>query len=134
MISIVATLANKAFSHSVTTIDNTVPLMTEQDPFTYNVTISISYYTADNFIGIMIDIKVFKQSTAKYGQFLAFQRLDTSIQLNTTTQGIINIQFGIGSPSSIKSTKITTPIGIIKFYIIKVNTPFLLCLVDINYL
>jgi hypothetical protein len=32
----------------------------------------MSRYTADNFVGIMINIGVFKQSTAGYSQFLAF--------------------------------------------------------------
>jgi hypothetical protein len=71
-ISIAATLANKAFGYLVTTIDNIVPLITDQDPFTYNATISTSRYTADKFIGIMIDIEVSKRSIAGYGQFLAF--------------------------------------------------------------
>jgi len=51
-----ATLADKAFGYLVTTIDNTVPLITDQDPFTYNTTTSTSCYTADRFIGIMINI------------------------------------------------------------------------------
>jgi len=74
-----ATLADKAFGHLVITIDNIVPLMTDQDPFTYNATISTSRYTADKFIGIMIDIGASKQSIVGYGQFLAFQRLDTDV-------------------------------------------------------
>ena len=84
-ISMAATLADKAFSHSVTTMDNTVPFMTDQDPFTYNATTSTSRYTADNFVGIMIDTEASKRSTAGYGQFLAFKRLDTGVKLNTTT-------------------------------------------------
>ena len=83
-ISIAAILANKAFSHSVTTIDNIVPLITDQDPFIYNITTSTSYYTADKFIGIIINIKTSKQFIAGYGQFSAFQRLNTNVQLNTT--------------------------------------------------
>ena len=51
-----------------------------------------------------------------------------------TTQDIINIQFSIRSTLLIKSAKVATPISIIKFYIIKVNTLFLLCLADIDYL
>jgi hypothetical protein len=47
---------------------------------------------------------------------------------------MVNVQFSIKSTLLIKLAKVTTPIGIIKFYIIKVNTPFLLCLVDIDYL
>jgi len=50
------TLADKAFGHLVITIDNIVPLMTNQDPFTYNITTSTSRYTADKFIGIIINI------------------------------------------------------------------------------
>ena len=72
MIFIATTLANKAFSHLVTTIDNIVPFITDQDPFIYNITTSTSHYTADKFIGIIIDIKVSKQSTAGYSQFLTF--------------------------------------------------------------
>ena len=133
-ISMAATLANKAFSHLITTIDNTIPLITDQNPFTYNITTSTSRYTTDKFIGIMIDTGASKRFTAGYGQFLAFQRLNTNAQLNTTIQGIVNIQFGIKSTSSIRLAKVTTPIGIIKFYIVKVDTPFLLCLADIDHL
>ena len=49
-------LADKAFSHLVTTIDNTVSFITDQDPFIYNATIFISRYTVDNFVGIIINI------------------------------------------------------------------------------
>jgi len=66
-ISIAVILANKAFNHLVTTIDNTVPLMTDQDPFTYNATTSMSRYTTNNFIGIIIDTRISKQSIAGYG-------------------------------------------------------------------
>jgi len=67
-----ATLANKAFGHLVITIDNIVPLITNQDPFTYNITITISRYTADKFIGIIINTEASKQSIVEYSQFLAF--------------------------------------------------------------
>ena len=49
-------------------------------------------------------------------------------------RGIVSVQFGIGSTSSISSIKIATPIDIVEFHVIKVNTPFLLCLVDIDNL
>ena len=51
-----------------------------------------------------------------------------------TTQDIVNIQFNIKLTLLIKLAKVVTPISIIKFYIIKVNTPFLLYLADIDYL
>jgi hypothetical protein len=126
-----ATLANKAFNHSVMISDNTTPTATDQDPFIYNTT---SRYTADSFHGIMIDTGASKRSTAGHGQFLAFQRLDNNVRLNTTTQGMVNVQFGIRSTSSMGSAKVTTPIGTIEFHIVDVDTPFLLCLADMDHL
>lgn len=46
----------------------------------------------------------------------------------------IYIQFGISSISFIRSILIQTPIRHIKFHIIKVDIPFLLCFVDIDWL
>jgi hypothetical protein len=82
----------------------------------------------------MIDTGASKRSTTGYGQFQAFQKLDTSVHLDTTTQGMVTVQFGIGSTSSIGSAQITTPIGTIEFHIVKVDTPFLLCLADMDNL
>ncbi|OCK91675.1 uncharacterized protein K441DRAFT_573488, partial [Cenococcum geophilum 1.58] len=50
------------------------------------------------------------------------------------TRGTVSVQFRIGSTSSISSIKVATLIGIVEFHVIKVNTPFLLCLVDIDNL
>jgi hypothetical protein len=63
--------------------------VTDQDPFTYNTT--TSWYTTDSFQGIIVDTGALKRSTAGRGQFLAYQKLDTSVQLDTTTQGIVNV-------------------------------------------
>ena len=63
-------LANKAFSHSVTTADSIIPLITNKDPFIYNIT--ISRYTVDCFLGIIIDIGASKRSIVRYSQFLVF--------------------------------------------------------------
>ena len=49
-------------------------------------------------------------------------------------RGIISIQFKIGFISFINFIKVATLIGTVEFYIIKVNTPFLLCLADIDNL
>jgi hypothetical protein len=48
--------------------------------------------------------------------------------------GAVNVQFGIGLAILIRSVIIKTLIGLVNFYIIKANTPFLLCLIDINKL
>ena len=47
---------------------------------------------------------------------------------------MVNVQFGIGSTSSIGSARVSTPIGTVEFHIVKVNTPFLLCLADMDNL
>jgi hypothetical protein len=47
---------------------------------------------------------------------------------------MVNVQFSIKSTLLIRLAKVTTLISIIKFYIIKIDTPFLLYLVDINHL
>jgi len=45
---------------------------------------------------------------------------------------MVNVQFGIRLTSLIRLTKVTTLIGIIEFYIVKVNILFLLYLANID--
>ena len=67
-IAIASELANKVYSHVVTTIDIITDIfLTNIDPFIYNTTL---YYTSIKFIGIIIDIKAFKRSIVGYSQFL----------------------------------------------------------------
>ena len=98
--------------------------------FAYNTT---SYYTSTKFIGIIINTKASKYSTAGYNQFLTLQKIN-KVQLNKSIKGTVSIQFKINSTSSINFIKIATLIGTVEFYIIKINTPFLLCLADIDNL
>jgi hypothetical protein len=46
----------------------------------------------------------------------------------------INVQFGIGLTILIRSIAVKTPIGLVNFHVVKADTPFLLCLVDIDRL
>ena len=67
-------LVNKAFSHLVTIADSIIPFVqilfiTDKDLFTYKTT--MSRYTIDCFLGIMIDIGALKRSIIGYSQFLA---------------------------------------------------------------
>ena len=48
--------------------------------------------------------------------------------------GAVNVQFGIGSTILIRSVTVKTPISLVNFYVVKADTPFLLCLVDIDRL
>ena len=56
------------------------------------------------------------------------------MDIDITQTGAVNIQFGISSTALIGSIKIKTLISPVDFHIIKVDTPFLLCLVNINIL
>ena len=103
---------------------------TNTDPFAYNI---ILYYTSIKFMGIMINIKASKYFIVGYSQFFALQKIN-KVQLNKSIKSTVSIQFRIGSISFISFIKVATLIGIVEFYIIKVNTPFLLYLVDIDNL
>ena len=46
----------------------------------------------------------------------------------------INVQFGISSTTLIRLVKVKTLISLVNFYIVKADTPFLLCLTDIDRL
>ena len=48
--------------------------------------------------------------------------------------GAINVQFGIGSTALIGLVVVKTLIALVDFHIVKADTPFLLCLIDINKL
>ena len=48
--------------------------------------------------------------------------------------GAINVQFSISSTVLIGSVTVKTLIGPVDFYIVKADTPFLLCLVDMDRL
>ena len=83
----------------------------------------------------MIDISASKKSTTSYGQYFAYKNTITdNTDINTTQIGAVNVQFGIGSAASIGSVIIKTLIGPVDFYVIKADTPFLLCLTDIDKL
>jgi len=54
--------------------------------------------------------------------------------LNILTKGQVTIQFRIRASTSIRTIDVNSPIGKVQFYIIKADTPFLLCLADIDRL
>src|SRR6266568_1281459 len=81
----------------------------------------------------MIDTKALKRSTAGYRQYLVYRKTYNTV-INTLKAGAINVQFGIGFTPSIGSITVNTPVSNIKFYIVKADTPFLLCLADIDTL
>ena len=83
----------------------------------------------------MIDIGTSKKSTVGYRQYLTYKAtISNNVNINTTQTAAINIQFSIGSTILIRSVAVKTPISLVNFYIVKADTPFLLCLTDIDRL
>jgi hypothetical protein len=48
--------------------------------------------------------------------------------------GAVNVQFSIGLTILIRLVKVKTLISLVNFHIVKADTPFLLCLIDIDRL
>ncbi|RKF75855.1 hypothetical protein GcM3_082001 [Golovinomyces cichoracearum] len=90
-------------------------------------------YGPHNFKDIYIDAGAANNSTGGYNQWIALQKYQ-KVEIDSSKKGTVNVQFGIGSTSSIGSVKVNIPIGTIEFHIVRANTPFLLCLKDMDKL
>ena len=87
------------------------------------------------FQGILPDTGAARASTAGKQQFLALQREDPTVKLDTSKRGGVDISFGNnGTNSSIGVTTIKTPVGSVKFHVLDTPTPFLMCLADMDRL
>ena len=103
----------------------------KQDPFAY---ITIEYYTPKEFYSVIINTDTSKKSTTGYGQYLTYKATNDYIDINTTQTKAVNIQFSISLTVLIKLVAVKTLIGLVNFYIVKADTPFLLCLADMDRL
>lgn len=130
--AITEALADYAFKHRVTMEDETVS-PPELESYAFNA-VTESRYDATEFKGLLIDSGASTKSTGGIGQFKALQKIDDSIKIDYSTAGSANFTFGIGSTASLGQINLETPIGSIIFHIVSVNTPFLLCLADMDKL
>src|SRR4051812_7014170 len=74
-------------------------------------------------------------STGGYNQYVALQQICPKATLDKTTAGQASIRFGDGQTKrSIGTTAVPTAFGPIQFHIVDANTPFLLCLSDMDRL
>ena len=124
-------LANQTVQHTLchTPFDNGSTL--DNDPFTYKVGSANNRYSSDQFYGIMLDSGASAKSTGGYCQYMAYVNSFGGI-LDKTTAGLVKVQFGIGSAASIGSLSVNTPIGAVEFHIVEADTPFLMCLKDMD--
>jgi hypothetical protein len=73
-------------------------------------------------------------STGGRPQFEALRTLNHRVYLDTSTAGQHTIRFGKGEATSLGKAAVPTPFGTIDFHILPTNTPFLLCLHDMDRL
>jgi hypothetical protein len=104
--------------------------LTKPDSFTY---ITSLRYPTSTFYGVVIDTGASQWSTAGYEQYLAYEKTHSK-RIDTSRAGMARIHFGIGSASFIGSVTIKTPIGKIEFHVLETDTPFLLCIDDMDAL
>ena len=104
----------------------------KQDLFAY---ITIKRYTPKEFYSVIINTGASKKSTIGYRQYLAYKATtNNNADINTTQTGAINVQFSIGLTILIRLVIVKTPISLVNFYIVKADTPFLLCFIDMDRL
>ncbi|KAK2005367.1 hypothetical protein LZ32DRAFT_642395 [Colletotrichum eremochloae] len=97
----------------------------DQQPTADAATFVLDRYSADVFQGILPDTGASNFSTAGHPQALALQRLQPNATIDTNTAGKAKIRGTI---------TVTTPFGPIDFHVMPTNTPFLLCLADMDRL
>ncbi len=111
-------LASQSIYHGITKSDNFL---------------ATSRYTSKQFHGIMLDTGAARTSTAGYGQAEAYMR-EFNAHLDVTSAGSITAHFGIGTAASIGKLSVDSPVGRVDFHVMEADTPFLLCLQDMDRL
>jgi hypothetical protein len=104
---------------------------------THNPLISSAFtfdnrYSSYEFQGIMPDSGAAGISSAGEPQVQALQKKDPTIQLDTLAAGSNTIRFGKGTATVKGIVRVPTPLGTITFHVVLTNTPFLLCLQDMD--
>ncbi|KAI1000166.1 hypothetical protein K3495_g8031 [Podosphaera aphanis] len=90
-------------------------------------------YSSEKFHGILLDTGASYSSTTGYPQAQAHMT-EFNAKIDTNNAENLLAHFGVGESRSIGSMDVESPIGSIKFYVVEVNTPFLLCLQDMDKL
>lgn len=120
----IQTLNNQTIQHALTqSTDNITDVVT---------TYTLTRYSNDCFAGVLIDTGSAKVSTAGERQYNAYIKAFGDTALDQSTSGSVSIQFGIGKATSIGSVQVYMPIGTATFHVMPTDTPFLLCLQDMD--
>ena len=130
---IMTDLNNKAFEHFLThdISTTTTTIMKNSNPFVY---IATERYSAAKFYEIMIDTSASRHFTAKYDQYLTYEKYYDDISIDIQKANVVQVQFDIDAISFMKLIKISTLVRIVEFHVVKTDMSFLLCLADMNRL
>lgn len=83
----------------------------------------------------MIDTGASRRSTAGYSQYVAYQKAySPRYTLDTTNTGGADVQFGLGVTTLVGSVLVDILVGQVRFYVVYADTPFLLCLANMDAL
>jgi hypothetical protein len=104
------------------------------NPDSFAYVMILDRYISEKFYEMMIDSNASTKSTAEYEQYLAFNKMNLTIDLNLSRTEAVNVQFDIESASSIRSLIIDISFEVVKFHVIKTDIFFLLSLADMNRL
>lgn len=126
------TLLEQATRYAITGED--IWQETLQTPTTFTTFNLQSRYNHMTFEGILPDTGASGVSTGGLPQFQALQKLMPKLQLDTRSAGDHSIRFGQGDCESIGSVEVPLQFGPVVFHIVPANTPFLLCLQDMDRL
>jgi hypothetical protein len=130
--SVTSSLADRAFKHRLISKDCITIITLINEPFNFTSTTD-SRYDDREFKNILVNCDAAERSTEGIEQFKALERISNDVKLNTKTAGS-NIRFDIGNTLILGFVDLNIPLEIITFHIVGVNTPFLLCLNDLNRL
>jgi hypothetical protein len=124
-------LADKAFQHRLI-LKNIINLLINES-FNY-ISITDSRYDDTAFKDILVNCDTADRSTDDMNQFKALQRISNdNVVLNKTTIES-SIKFEIDNTLILGFVELNISLEIITFYIVEINTSFLLCLNDFDRL
>jgi hypothetical protein len=126
-------ILNDHSAYHAFTRDDMFKLSSTQNPQTiFSAFTFDNRYSSYEFQGIMPDSGAAGISSAGEPQVQALQKKDPTIQPDTAAAGSNTIRFGKGTATVKGVVRVPTPLGTITFHVVPTNTPFLLCLQDMD--
>ncbi|KAI0996761.1 hypothetical protein K3495_g11421 [Podosphaera aphanis] len=113
-------LANNSLSH----------LLTCEIPLPENFLVN-GRYSSNIFHGVMLDTGAASISTAGHKQAIAYIS-EFGGRIDTSSAGYLTAHFGVGKSTSFGTFAVKPPIGSLTFHVVNAETPFLLCLQDMD--